>query len=422
MALRDTSSGDSQAAHLEQVPGLEGVASGEPSRLDENLHYGRAWHRYGYCYRAIEPGRPRVLDVACGSGRTSVEAARLNPQGSVLGVDASPAAVSFARERAEPAGLEAPIEFRVHDPATPFPDSWGTFDFVVCRGLRAGLADTFHVLANVARTLDPAGLLLLCLPSRHGRATHHALCRAVDVLAPECESLPERVSVGLELFRSLRPDHPMRAHAASADDNSERFVMEALTPRSDWTLEEAVQLLTRAGLKFLYAATPWRWRPERVFSFEGKPERFRVEGLRPASLSQVIDALDPFFLGTDYFLYSCPAGHEPSIPDWPNTFREEPGALARLVPHLSGLAHLVPALPAFSQSRVSYRTVTGSIGELDRCAGLLLSAVDGRKTCAAIESQFADQIRASDGATARQERWIDLADHGLIFLDPSDSS
>src|SRR5438270_11280452 len=87
-------------------------------RLDEQLHYGRAWHRYRYCFRRAES--LWILDAGCGTGRSAVWAARLNPGASVLGVDASAAAIGFARERAEAAGLGGgPVEFRVHDPAEP---------------------------------------------------------------------------------------------------------------------------------------------------------------------------------------------------------------------------------------------------------------------------------------------------------------
>ena len=33
------------------------VGGGEPDRSVEGLHYGRAWHRYRYCYRRAEPLR-----------------------------------------------------------------------------------------------------------------------------------------------------------------------------------------------------------------------------------------------------------------------------------------------------------------------------------------------------------------------------
>jgi trans-aconitate 2-methyltransferase len=59
-------------------------------------------------------GDEHVLDVGCGDGKVSAEIARAVPRGSVVGVDASPQMIKFARA-AFPSGKIPNLKFRVMD-------------------------------------------------------------------------------------------------------------------------------------------------------------------------------------------------------------------------------------------------------------------------------------------------------------------
>jgi trans-aconitate methyltransferase len=59
-------------------------------------------------------GDERVLDVGCGDGKVSAEIAHAVPHGSVVGIDASPQMIRFARA-AFPSGRIANLKFRVMD-------------------------------------------------------------------------------------------------------------------------------------------------------------------------------------------------------------------------------------------------------------------------------------------------------------------
>jgi SAM-dependent methyltransferase len=400
------------------------VAEGEPDRMDEGLHYGRAWHRYAYCYRHARP--LRVLNAGCGTARSSVWAARMNPGASVLGVAVSPESIRFARERVEFAGLSADVsvEFRVHDLADPLPDGWGRFDFIFCRGVLARAADPPRMLANLVQALDPSGLLLVPLPSQGGagRQVARALRQAVEAVVGPAAGLVESTEVALELFHSLRPDHPIHAHVARTQHADPAHVLAGyLAERNDWTLTAAVGMLSRAGLRFLYLATPWRWRPDRVFTpaLSG-PLRDRLERLAPNHLSHMIDALDPAMLDDEYHLYSCLSSFEPSVPSWPSARLDDPRTFDCLVPELTGLVQAASWRPS-AQGRVTYTTLSGTLGELDRMSNLFVRAVDGITPCGEIERALAPQTRGGDAFMTRQERWIDLADGGIILLRPPES-
>jgi trans-aconitate methyltransferase len=59
-------------------------------------------------------GHEHVLDVGCGDGKVSAEIARALPHGSVVGIDASPQMIKFARA-AFPSGKVPNLKFRVMD-------------------------------------------------------------------------------------------------------------------------------------------------------------------------------------------------------------------------------------------------------------------------------------------------------------------
>ncbi len=99
----------------------------------------------------------RVLDVGCGSGVvTRAIARRVAPTGRALGVDASPALLTVARELAVKDGLEAVIELREGDcRALPFDD--GSFDAVVAATVLAHVPGAERAVTEMVRVTRPGG-------------------------------------------------------------------------------------------------------------------------------------------------------------------------------------------------------------------------------------------------------------------------
>jgi SAM-dependent methyltransferase len=101
----------------------------------------------------------RVLDVGCGSGRTTLDAARLAPDGHAVGVDLSARMLAVARERARAAGLTNVTFVQADAQIHPFePDA---ADVAISRSGAMFFADPTAALTNVARALRPGGRLVL---------------------------------------------------------------------------------------------------------------------------------------------------------------------------------------------------------------------------------------------------------------------
>lgn len=105
----------------------------------------------------LEPGR-RVLDVGCGAGSTTIEAARrVAPKGAAVGVDISGPALALARERAVASGLSG-IDFIEAD-AQAHPFESGAFDVVISRFGTMFFGDPVAAFANLRRALRRGGRL-----------------------------------------------------------------------------------------------------------------------------------------------------------------------------------------------------------------------------------------------------------------------
>ncbi len=101
----------------------------------------------------------RVLDVGCGTGQTTRDAARAASAGSALGVDLSSRMLDHARRRAAEEGLAnatfAQADAQVH----PFEPA--SFDVAISRTAAMFFGDHVAAFRNVGRALRPGGRLLL---------------------------------------------------------------------------------------------------------------------------------------------------------------------------------------------------------------------------------------------------------------------
>lgn len=172
---------------------------------------------------AVQPGE-RVLDIACGSGAQTLEAARrTGPQGEVLALDRDPQALAEVSARARHAGILC-LRTAVMDQAhLELPDSY--WDVALCHLGLPDIDDPEAALREVVRVLRPVGRLAISTLGERERSP--LLAFFLDVLRP---LLPAVAAVDRTLFSYAEPGRLARL---LADGGFEDAVPERVT---EWVL------------------------------------------------------------------------------------------------------------------------------------------------------------------------------------------
>jgi SAM-dependent methyltransferase len=109
----------------------------------------------------------RVLDIGCGAGETTRDAARMAMAGSALGVDLSPQMIERARALSEAEGL-GNVTFEIADAQVhTFPPE--LFDVAISRFGTMFFGDHVAAFANLARALRPVARLVMMVWQAHDR-------------------------------------------------------------------------------------------------------------------------------------------------------------------------------------------------------------------------------------------------------------
>lgn len=115
---------------------------------------------------AVRP-HDHVLDIGCGTGQTTRDAARVAHAGSAFGVDISAPAIDRARERAGAEGLRNVTFERADAQHHRFPRQH--FDLAISRFGTMFFDDPVAAFANVGRALRPTGRLVMMVWQAHER-------------------------------------------------------------------------------------------------------------------------------------------------------------------------------------------------------------------------------------------------------------
>ncbi|MCP9232442.1 methyltransferase domain-containing protein [Mesorhizobium sp. LMG 17147] len=122
--------------------------------------YDAELRRHNEVFRAaVKVGtRDRVLDIGCGSGQSSRDAARVAVEGSVLGVDVSAQMLEIARSRSAEEGLRNVAFERGDAQLLVFPPAG--FDLCISRFGVMFFADPAAAFANIGRAMRPGARLV----------------------------------------------------------------------------------------------------------------------------------------------------------------------------------------------------------------------------------------------------------------------
>jgi SAM-dependent methyltransferase len=129
--------------------------------MSDLFDYDAELHLHNELFRAVAHvgTRDRVLDIGCGTGQTTREAARAAVTGSAVGVDLSAPMLERARQLSDDQGL-ANITYQQADAQVHrFPRT--SFDLCISRFGTMFFADPVAAFTNIGRALRPAARLVL---------------------------------------------------------------------------------------------------------------------------------------------------------------------------------------------------------------------------------------------------------------------
>ena len=124
----------------------------------------RAHHEHLRGAYGISPG-DEVLDIGCGTGLTTREAARAAAPGRVVGVDVSERALERARQVTAAEGLDN-VRYELGDAQVHRFDP-ASFDVAISRFGTMFFSDPGSAFANIAAALRPEARLVLLVWQRH---------------------------------------------------------------------------------------------------------------------------------------------------------------------------------------------------------------------------------------------------------------
>ena len=148
----------------------------------------------------VRPGM-RVLDVGCGSGKTtSILHEMTQPGGGAIGIDFSADRIAHARTHY---GRQSGIDFHIRDFKEPLEDI-GQFDLIWVRFvLEYFLAESRDIVQNISRVLKPGGVLCL-LDLDYNCLSHYKLPPMIEALLPRLMSrLEEKFNFDIYAGRKL---------------------------------------------------------------------------------------------------------------------------------------------------------------------------------------------------------------------------
>lgn len=136
-----------------------------------------------------------VLDIGCGAGQTSRDAARAAVGGRVVGVDISAEMIEAARSRSATAGLRNTVFD--HADAQTQPLSSDRFDLCISRFGVMFFADPLAAFTNIGRAMRPgARLVWMVWQGRDRNEWTNAIRRAMTPEHPGNDDVPAAFSLG----------------------------------------------------------------------------------------------------------------------------------------------------------------------------------------------------------------------------------
>jgi SAM-dependent methyltransferase len=146
-------------SNVEALRAWDGADGAYWAENDAAFDVGLERHDRPFFEAAAIGATDRVLDIGCGNGQTTREAARRAAHGEALGVDLSSQMIERARLRAAQQGIANAHFLQADAQIHPFDER--AFDVAISRTGAMFFGDPVAAFTNIARALRPGGRLVL---------------------------------------------------------------------------------------------------------------------------------------------------------------------------------------------------------------------------------------------------------------------
>lgn len=354
-----------------------------------------------------------MLDVACGTGATTLTMALANPGAKVVGIDISPESIKIAEERLQYHKIDN-SEFHVL--ALEDLDQLGQkFDYISASDILYLLPDLTLALQQLRAILKPDGIIRGNLHSYYQRLPYYR-CQELFGNMGLMDDNPEEMELGIvrDFFTALRDnvDLKVRAWGNNFDKNDNHRLLSNHLLQNDkgFTMPQLLKCLTQSSLELISMVDwqDWDWR--QLFKEPDNLPAYLAMGLENADLEEELcfyELIQPNKRLLDFW-----CGHpqpESALPilDWSEVASE------RL------WVHFHPCLK--SESFHEQLTIPGVVAPMDlrRFFPFLQESIwsDRRSAIAMFLSLW-------DGAKPLSfllERWLQVSPVDAVTLGPNDS-
>lgn len=186
--------------------------------------YQRLWTAYPWAERLAADGARVVLDIGCGTGRTTLPVAAAGP--AVVALDMSRGMLEQAVAKAHAAGITAVWPLIADAEHMPLVD--GAVDAVVCQGVLHHLPDVRVALAEMDRVLAAGGVLCLAEPDSETSYPYRVVQRAARIASTflrRVRAAEALHSPGTDDERPLDPDTVLLPLAALGYDVTPAYIV-----------------------------------------------------------------------------------------------------------------------------------------------------------------------------------------------------
>jgi 2-polyprenyl-3-methyl-5-hydroxy-6-metoxy-1,4-benzoquinol methylase len=270
----------------------------------EGLLFLRNFEQWLREKRAEEEEPPRVIDIGCGTGNTTIALAKNFPDAQFLGADISTSSLKIARLQAKRRKVDN-VTFQNLDLMRHDFSRAGKFKVVLCTGVLHHIENMHQGFRQIVQLIEKQGYLVLWLYGRYGRMKHN-LNQSFIKLLTENSSKSRTLSVAKAFLENLGLQFAKGSGFYSPKGSGEKgicwllkhpqWIVDQMIPAFEQsvTMKEILEMFNQNYLEF----TKWLGVPPHLKSYTSS--KILLECFEKLSFQERLLAID-YLLKPEYY-------------------------------------------------------------------------------------------------------------------------